>query len=163
MTESAARHEVRALWDAAWPQPVDRESPEDTTILKLTILDTEFEMRLLAGPAPLTSAAVLAELPLTGYLVHAAWSGEVVRGVGPIDLGDVGATENGTACCAPGDVVFSPEHRELSIIYGDNDMRMSDGPVVASVFGRIERGVGELQRIGRDIRLFGAVPFTISR
>ncbi|RAY16800.1 hypothetical protein DPM19_01120 [Actinomadura craniellae] len=163
MIESSSRAEIRALWDSAWPAPVDRETAENATVLTLTILDTEFEIRLLAGPAPQTCAAVLQELPVTGYLVHAAWSGDVVRGLGPVDLGEVDATENATACCAPGDVVFSPEHRELSIIYGDNDMRMPTGPVFASVFGRIERKVGVLQQIGRDIRVFGTVPFTISR
>ena len=162
MSDALSRDEVRALWDSIWPNPVVREPSPGAGTLTLSIGDEKLEITLLEEACPVTVAAVRESLPLTGYFVHAAWSGEVIRGVGPVDLPGSPALENATIFCAPGDIVYCPDHRELSVIYGDNDMRMADGPVSSSVWGQIRTNVGLLQEIGRDVRLFGVVPFTIS-
>ncbi|MFC5728916.1 MULTISPECIES: DUF3830 family protein [Nocardioides] len=163
MTDAVARDEVRALWDSIWPTPVVREPSAGAGTLTLRIGEEKLEITLLEDVCPDTVAAVRESLPLTGYFVHAAWSGEVIRGVGPVDLPGSLELENATIFCAPGDVVYCPEHRELSVVYGDNDMRMADGPVSSSVWGQIRTDVGLLQKIGRDVRLFGVVRFTITQ
>lgn len=158
----AADEELLAQWADAWPSLVDRVPESDATELAFILGKETFVIKLLETAAPKTTAAVLDRLPIEGHIVHAAWSGDVIRQLEGFDL-SYDEPENATYFCAPGDVCFTSGFRELTMVYGDSYMSMPSGRVYESVFGVIVDRMRVFQKVAQSVRLLGATPFRIER
>lgn len=123
--------------------------------------DVDAVVRLLEDEAPLTCAAVLANLPLEDDLFHAKWGGKEVYSLFPL-FDDEPGVENGTITPIPGDVCYihmhteymgySPEMREahpdglseIAVFYGRNSFLFGhEGAMPVNVFGTIVENLDE--------------------
>lgn len=156
----ASTRELLDRWADAWPSLVDRTPDPGSTELQFFFGEEVFTIALLESAAPKTTRAFIDQLPLTGHIIHSAWSGDVIRQLEAVDL-DINAAENATYYCAPGDVCFTSGFREFTMVYGDNYMSMPTGRVYESVFGVITDRMREFQKTSQSVRLLGATPFQI--
>lgn len=161
-SRSTSDQELLSRWADAWPALVDRVADPGATELNFFFGNETFVIKLLESAAPKTTAAVLDRLPIEGHIVHAAWSGDVIRQLEAFDL-SYDESENATYFCAPGDVCFTAGFRELTMVYGDSYMSMPSGRVYESVFGVIADRMREFQKVSQSVRLLGATPFRIDR
>lgn len=162
ISHRAGDEELLAKWADAWPSLVDRVPDPDATELDFVLGDETFVIKLLESAAPKTTAAILERLPIEGHIVHAAWSGDVIRQLEGFDL-SYDEPENATYFCAPGDVCFTSGFRELTMVYGDSYMSMPSGRVYESVFGVIVDRMRVFQKVAQSVRLLGATPFRIDK
>lgn len=162
MPQRASDQELLESWGDAWPSLVDRVPDPGSTELDFVFGNETFVIKLLETAAPKTTAAVLDRLPIEGHIVHAAWSGDVIRQLEGFDL-SYDEPENATYFCAPGDVCFTSGFRELTMVYGDSYMSMPSGRVYESVFGVITDRMREFQKVSQSVRLLGATPFRIAK
>lgn len=160
--ERKSSKELLADWADAWPALVDRTPDPGATTLDFVFGDKVFPISLLESAAPNITAAVLARLPVEGHIVHAAWSGDVIRQLEAFEL-PVEESENATYYCAPGDICYTAGFRELTMVYGDSYMSMPTGRVYESVFAVITDRMREFQKVSQSVRLLGATPFQIRR
>jgi hypothetical protein len=158
---TVGKQELQERWADAWPALVDRTPEPGAPELDFILGDEGFTITLLESAAPKTCAAFLDSLPVEGHIIHAAWSGDVIRRLEAFDL-PFDEPENATYFCAPGDVCFTSGFRELTMVYGDSYMSMPSGRVYESVFGIIRDRMRQFQRTGQSARLLGAMPFRIN-
>lgn len=158
----ASPEELHRRFLEAWPKLVDRTIDPGAGELEFNFGGQIFTIALLEKAAPRICEAFLKILPLEGHIIHAAWSGEVIRQLESFEL-PVQKPENATYYCAPGDVCYTLGHREFTMMYGDNNCRMPYGNVQESVFGVIKDRMREYQRQCQMVRLLGATPFVIRR
>ncbi len=152
--------ELLKTFRSVWPPLVDREIEPRYKTLIMDIEGEEFELALLEGVAPNICREFLKILPLKGHLIHAAWSGEVIRQLESFEL-PVTKPENATYYCAPGDVCYTLGHKEFTIMYGDNNCRMPYGNVQENVFAVIKNKMRKFQEVCQLIRLTGAKDYEI--
>lgn len=122
--------------------------------LALSWEDGAADILLYDEGAPKTVQAVLERLPIVVPVVHVAWSGDMVMGAQPVELG-VTEQENFTRLVRPGDVAYDPKYNEITLTYGTAEARLPSGPNTLAVFGSIVSGLEEFARWGRARRFFG--------
>jgi hypothetical protein len=103
---------------------------------------------------PKTVAAFRRQLPFTISVVHVAWSGDMVMGTTPLDLG-VSEQEDFTRLPRPGDLGYDPKFRELTVTYGTAECRLPSGPNTVSVIGQFTDQLGDLATFCRRRRFEG--------
>ena len=147
-------------WKRVWVYK-DRKLPSDAPIINFSIDGVDAKIGLLIHVAPATSKAILDRLPLEGYLIHGCWSGDMVRSMEFVDLGEP-PFENQTGYPIEGDFCYYPPHKELTFSYGEARATMPYGPIDVSVIGRVVSNKEELTEIFRRIRLEGAKKYTLT-
>jgi len=151
-------------YGASWPKLVNRESEPGEVALSFAIEGFEpFKIRLLVKAAPLIGNALLTKLPLSGHLIHSAWSGCGVRGLESVALPGIDEHENSTYFPVPGDFCYTVGHDEITMFYGDASPTMPSGKVRESVVGVVDGRLPEFQRACILTRLTGARPFQLKR
>ena len=125
--------------------------------------DLTFVARLERGRAPVTVAALLRLLPLSGSLLQARWSGEAAwMPLGSLNVG-VGA-ENDTQKPEPGQVLLYPKgisETEILIPYGETVFASKAGPLRGNHVMTIVEGAEQLAELGRRVLWEGAQSMTL--
>lgn len=103
---------------------------------------------------PVTSAAFLAKLPLSLPMVHVAWSGDMLMGAHPVDIG-VSTGENLTRLVRPGDVAFDSKYNEITVTYGTAEAKLPSGPNTLTVLATVISGLDDFARWARARRFEG--------
>src|ERR1700752_1991390 len=103
---------------------------------------------------PRTSAAFRERLPLDMSVIHVAWSGDMVMGVGRLDLG-ITDEENLTRLPRPGDIAFDPKFQELTVTYGTAECRLPSGANTVVVIGQVTEGLAAFADFCRRRRFEG--------
>jgi hypothetical protein len=121
--------------------------------------------RLETADAPLTCAAVLKAVPLTGHLLHVRWSGEAAWvPFGAMSLGL--PPENATSHPLPGQVLLYPggvSETEILIPYGSTHFSSKAGVLAGNHFLTLTSGTEQLHELGRLVLWKGAQSFTLDR
>lgn len=159
--QSGSSTELEELWNKIWPMKSRQVGPNSRR-LELTVENVKATVGLLEDAAPRTCRAFWKVLPIEGHVIHAAWSGDMVRLLGQVIIRFRGL-ENDTIYPSPGDVCYCPQENELSIGYGDAEARMPYGNVRLSVFGCVLDNWENLARMCRLTRLEGAKRILITR
>ncbi len=140
--------------------PVDLGDVDDRTMIRIRVGNLVFRASLEWERAPLTVAALLRLLPLSGSLLQARWSGEAAwLPLGSLDVG-VGA-ENDTDRPAPGQILLYPQgisETEILIPYGETRFASKAGPLRGNHVMTIVEGEGQLAELGRRVVWDGAQP-----
>jgi hypothetical protein len=110
---------------------------------------------------PRISRAVLAALPLEVPVMHVAWSGDMLMGVEPIDLG-VPEAENDVRLPRPGDLGWDPKIGELTFTYGLAECHGPTGPNTIVIYGTIDAGLDEFAAFARARRYEGVGTLTLT-
>lgn len=152
--------EFDEVWYKRWgrvyePGPTDRR-------FEIKVEEVKAEGALLEKGAPKTCEAFWKTLPIEGYIIHAAWSGDMVRVLGAVEL-PVMDLENVMRYCFPGGVTFDPDEKELAIAYGVHEFRMPSGSHRLTVFAKITKNLSDLTRKFTRTRIEGIKPITIRR
>ncbi|MCR4266649.1 DUF3830 family protein [Nitratireductor sp. ZSWI3] len=111
---------------------------------------------------PVTTAAILARLPIEIPVVHVAWSGDMVMSTRAFDIG-VADQEHHVRLVRPGDLAFDPKFGEFTVTYGTAEARLPSGPNTLVVFGRIEDGLERFVAWARARRFEGLGTLTLAR
>ena len=114
-----------------------------------------FPVELFAQAAPKICQALLARLPVNGWLEHARWSGPMCIW-NDIDLDQGGVPiENPVAFVAPGDIVYHQEHKDIGIAFGVTQFREQTGAVYVSHIGRFTGDLARLIALGENLQKSG--------
>ena len=134
-------------------------------MIRISVGDLQFTATLEENRAPVTVAALLRLLPLSGSLLQARWSGEAAwMPLGSLDVG-VGA-ENDTAHPAPGQVLLHPagiSETEILIPYGQTAFASKAGPLRGNHVMTIVEGIDQVPELGRRVLWEGAQPIRFER
>jgi hypothetical protein len=132
-------------------------------MVRIRVGDLVFRASLEWERAPLSVAALLGLLPLSGSLLQARWSGEAAwMPLGSLNVG-VGA-ENDTDRPLPGQILLHPNgisETEILIPYGETVFGSKAGPLRGNHVMTIVDGVDRLAELGRRVVWKGAQPIHI--
>lgn len=103
---------------------------------------------------PQTCAAVLAQLPLSVAVIHAAWSGDMVMSAEAMEI-DMADEENQVRLPLPGDLGWDAKVGELTFTYGVAECHTPSLPNTITVYGSIIEGLGEFAIFARARRFEG--------
>jgi hypothetical protein len=117
---------------------------------------------LLDKAAPKTCNALWERLPIKGYAIHAAWSGEICRFLEAIDF-QITKHENAMCHGAPGNIFYDINDKELGVAYGLHEFRMPTGSVSITICGMITENFDEFAKMCSRIRLQGALEMEIRK
>ncbi len=117
---------------------------------------------LLDRAAPRTCDALWKSLPIKGYVIHASWSGEMIRYLGAVNI-PVSDYENTMCRCVPGNITYGPKLKELALAYGLNDFRLPQGPISLSICGMITENLDEFGRMCSRTKLEGVLKMEIKK
>lgn len=144
-----------------------RETNQETTMLKMTINDLEFTLRLERELAPQTVAVIESMLPLQDKIIHARWSG----GAAWIPFGDEYGQldidfENATVHPSAGEILLykgGPSQVEILVPYGNARFSSKAGDLPGNHFATVVSGNENLEELGRKVLWEGAQDITIER
>jgi hypothetical protein len=129
-------------------------------MVRIRVGNLLFRAKLEWERAPKTVAGLLRQLPLSGSLLQARWSGEAAwLPLGSLEVG-VGA-ENDTDRPAPGQVLLHPagiSETEILIPYGYTVFGSKAGPLRGNHVMTIVEGEEQLAELGRRVLWEGAQP-----
>ncbi len=117
---------------------------------------------LLDKAARKTCDALWKSLPIKGYVVHASWSGEMIRYLEEVDI-PVSEYENAMCRCVPGNITYDPKLKELALGYGLNDFRLPQGPISITICGMITENLDEFAKMCTRTKLQGALEMEIRK
>lgn len=117
---------------------------------------------LLDKAAPKTCDALWKSLPIKGYVIHASWSGEMIRYLGAVHI-PVSEYENTMCRCVPGNITYDPKLKELALAYGLNDFRLPQGPISLTICGMITKNFEEFGRMCSRTKLQGVLKMEIKK
>ena len=120
------------------------------------------EARIFDEGAPITSKAFFEALPLEIPLMHVAWSGDMLMGTRPLDIG-VREAENDVRLPWPGDIGWDPKIGEITFTYNLAECKGPTGPNTIVIFGSIDTGLEEFARFARARRYEGVGAVRVSR
>ncbi|WP_028922177.1 DUF3830 family protein [Pseudonocardia acaciae] len=114
---------MREMWDEWWYDrfEIPNGIPDDARHFEIRIEDETFDGVLLDHVAPRTCDAFWEILPYSGDLVHCAWFGHAAFYLDRIELPGVTEgllLENRSSALAPGDIIWDPYIREITLAYG---------------------------------------------
>ncbi len=128
--------------------------------LELELYGETFRARLLDQQAPRTCAALWDALPLSAQVVHAKWSGNLIRTLEglPVSVDDL---ESGWGFQYPGLVALHPASGTLAIVYGDARFRCSVGPAAVTPVAELVGDVEAFARLAARLQWEGATTLAL--
>ncbi len=126
--------------------------------VSITVGEFTFEGVFESDDAPETCAWFVRNLPFTGKIIHARWSGEAAW----IPLGDLASGlgyENHTTHPSRGDILFYPggiSETEILIVYGSASFASKMGALAGNHFITITEGREQLAEFGEYVLWDGA-------
>ncbi|MFX0198923.1 MAG: DUF3830 family protein [Candidatus Hodarchaeota archaeon] len=154
---------LMAQWDKAYSQfrRVLYPSP-DGRKFEIILNGVTAKGILLDKAASKTCEALWKSLPVKGHAIHASWSGEMCRYLEAVDI-PVSEYENRMCRCAPGNLTYDPELKELAWAYGLNDFRLPEGPISITICGMITENLDEFAKMCARTKLQGALEVEVRR
>lgn len=131
--------------------------------IKVTIGDIVLKAKLHDDKAPETCRLLVANMPITGKIIQARWSGEAAW----LQMDSYGIEtpqENATSYPGTGQLLYYPggiSEKEILIPYGSAIFASKFGLLPGNHFATITEGVEDLEEMGQKVLWEGAQSITL--